>query len=275
MAVYRQVHTTFWNDPEVLEWTAEEKYFYLYLMTNPYTNQIGIYEISKKMMSIQLGYSIHTVSILLQTMIDRRKIDYSEDTREVYLLNWIKYNKSTSPKVTTLIDKELQTVKTSAFAIHYHTLCVDLGIKLKPLSIQYPYSIHTLPQKEQEQEEEKEEEKEQQQEEKEVVVVVDPARNIYNDYAQAGFGIASTVQAEKLAELEKTYGYDWTTDAIKEAALNNVLKISYVDGILKNWKANGRNAQKPQYKNGKEVKKDFTEREYDYDTLEKKLLGWE
>lgn len=99
--------------------------------------------------------------------------------------------------------------------------------------------------------------------------------NIFNQYAKAGFGIASSVQADKLMELEKTYGYDWTSDAIKEAALNNILKISYVEGILKKWRANGRNSPKPQYKNGKEVKKDFSERTYDYDDLERKLLGWD
>lgn len=272
MAVYRQIHTTFWNDPEVLEWTPEEKYFYLYLMTNPYTNQIGIYEISKKMMSMQLGYPIDTVSIHLKTMISRNKIQYSEVTKEIYLLNWIKYNKSTSPKVIVLINKELETVKNQAFTRHYHAMCLNMGLKLKPLSIQYPYGMDTLPQKEQEQEQELEEE--QKQEQKEIVVAVDVNKEIFNDYARAGFGIASSTQADRLIDIETTYGYEWARDAIKEAALNNILKISYVEGILKNWKANGRNAQKPQYKNGKEVKKDFTERNYDYKDEEEKLLGW-
>lgn len=278
MAVYRQIHTTFWNDPEVLEWTPEEKYFYLYLMTNPYTNQIGIYEISKRMMSMQLGYPIDTVSIHLKTMIGRNKIQYSEVTKEIYLLNWIKYNKSTSPKVITLINRELETVKNQAFTKHYHSMCLSIGLKLKPLSIQYPYSIDTLPQKEQEQEQEQEEEKEleeEQEQDKSIVVVVDEKTNIFNDYAKAGFGIASSTQADRLIDIEQTYGYEWTRDAIREAALNNILKITYVEGILKNWKTNGRNAQKPQYKNGKEVKKDFSERTYDYQEEEVKLLGWD
>lgn len=110
-------------------------------------------------------------------------------------------------------------------------------------------------------------------EDKSVVVIV--PNNIFDDYAKAGFGIASSVQADKLIELEETYGYDWTRDAIKEAALQSALRLSYVDGILKNWKAKGRNAARPQYHKGKEVKKDFEEREYDYDDLERKLLGWD
>lgn len=53
MAVYRQVHVSFWQDPWVLELTPEEKYFYLYLMTNSKTKQCGCYEISKKVMCIE------------------------------------------------------------------------------------------------------------------------------------------------------------------------------------------------------------------------------
>lgn len=275
MAVYRQVHITFWTDPNLLEWTAEEKYFYLYLMTNPYTNQCGIYEISKKMISMQIGYPTDTVSILIKTMIERNKILYSEHTNEVFLLNWIKYNKSSSPKVLSLVNKELKVVKNKEFAKLYYSQCLTFGLKLEPLSIEYGYSINTLPQKEQEEEREKEEEKEEEQQQKETEVVVVPQTNIFDEYAKAGFGIASSIQADKLMELEETYGYEWLSDAIKEAALNNVLRISYVDGILKNWKTNGRNAKKPQYKNGKEVTKDFKERDYDYDDLERKLLGWD
>jgi len=139
--------------------------------------------------------------------------------------------------------------------------------------------MNTLPQKEQEEEqEEQEEEKEQQQEKEEpVVVVVDNLHsdNIFSRFEKAGFGLASSVQAEKLMELENNYGFEWTSDAIKKAALSNAFNLNYVEGILKKWKANGRNAPKPQYKNGKEIVKDFKERDYDFDDLEKKLLGWD
>ena len=166
-------------------------------MTNPYTNQTGIYEISKKMMSMQLGYPIDTVSIHIQSLISRSKIRYSDDTKEVYLINWIKYNKSTSPKVITLIDKELESVKNQSFASDYYQRCISIGIKLKPLSIQYPYSIHTHPQQEQEEEQEEEQEREQQQE---AVTVVG---NIFQEYEKCGFGLASSVQAEMLMDFEK------------------------------------------------------------------------
>ena len=34
MAVYRHIHINYWQDGFVLDLTPEEKYFYIYLMTN-------------------------------------------------------------------------------------------------------------------------------------------------------------------------------------------------------------------------------------------------
>ena len=39
MAVYRSVHLSFWTDNKVEDdFTPEDKYFYIYLLTNPQTN---------------------------------------------------------------------------------------------------------------------------------------------------------------------------------------------------------------------------------------------
>jgi len=152
-----------------------------------------------------------------------------------------------------------------------------LNVDIMHTSCQHHARKSTQRETERERETEKETDKETETEKEPepVVVVVDENMNIFTDYAKAGFGIASSTQADRLMELEETYGYEWTSDAIKEAAINNILRITYVEGILKNWKAKGRNAQKPQYKNGKEVKKDFNERTYDYKEEEVKLLGWD
>lgn len=43
------------------EMTPEDKLFYIYLLTNSNTTQIGIYKMTKKEMAFDLGYSIETV----------------------------------------------------------------------------------------------------------------------------------------------------------------------------------------------------------------------
>ena len=74
MAKYRSVQVSFWQDSFVLDLTPEEKYFYLYLMTNPKATQIGIYELPIKVMELETGYNRETVSKLLKRFEEYNKI---------------------------------------------------------------------------------------------------------------------------------------------------------------------------------------------------------
>jgi hypothetical protein len=80
-------------------------------MTNERTKQCGVYEISKKQISFDLGYSIDRVSKMLKFFISKNKIRYNESTNEIGIGNWLKYNFSTSPKVQSCINKEFALVK--------------------------------------------------------------------------------------------------------------------------------------------------------------------
>ncbi|PUF85810.1 DNA replication protein DnaD, partial [Bacillus altitudinis] len=94
MAKFRQVYTTFWNDPKVTEeMTPEDRYFYLYLITNPNTTQIGVYSITKKQMAFDLGYSIESINSLMDRFETHHElIVYNNETRELAIKNWAKYN---------------------------------------------------------------------------------------------------------------------------------------------------------------------------------------
>jgi hypothetical protein len=140
MAIFRKVHTSFWSDSFTSDLTVDQKLFYIYLLTNERTKQCGVYEITKKQISFDLGYSIDKVSILLTYFINKGKIKYNEYTKELAIGNWLKYNFSTSPKVKSCIDKEFKLVKDTVL-------------------IEYVKSMDTLSQEEEEQEEEQEEEK--------------------------------------------------------------------------------------------------------------------
>ena len=111
MAKYRQIHTTFWDDTLILDLTPEQKYFYLYLLTNPNVKQCGIYEISIKQISYQTGYNNDSILNLLELFQNLKKIVYSKETNEIALVNFIKYNGSDSPSIRKCIDKDLKCVK--------------------------------------------------------------------------------------------------------------------------------------------------------------------
>lgn len=56
MASYRNISMDFWTDSKVVDdFTPEDRYIYLYCMTNPHTNLCGCYEVSIK--QINLGFT--------------------------------------------------------------------------------------------------------------------------------------------------------------------------------------------------------------------------
>jgi hypothetical protein len=57
MAVFRKIEISFWQDNFVLELTPEEKFFYLYLMTNSKTRQSGVYSLPVKVIEFETGYN--------------------------------------------------------------------------------------------------------------------------------------------------------------------------------------------------------------------------
>lgn len=137
MAVYRLIHVSFWQDAFVLDLTPEEKYFYIYLMTNSKTSQCGIYELPKRIIETETGYNRETVDKLLQRFIDYGKILYSNETKEIMLLNWLKHNSLNSPKVQSCVKKELENVKNKEFVRIFYTLCIQYGYPIDTLSIDY------------------------------------------------------------------------------------------------------------------------------------------
>ena len=109
MATFRQIKTSFWTDTLVDEnFSPEDKYFYLYLLTNIHTTLCGCYEVSKKKIAEETGYSVESVSSLINRFEKTYGlIRYDEKTYELLILNWSKHNWTESPKFRKLLEKEI------------------------------------------------------------------------------------------------------------------------------------------------------------------------
>lgn len=94
MGINRIVNTDFWEDEKVLDsFSPEDKYFWLYLLTNPRTRQLGIYKLPIKIISFQMGYSDETVKVLIDRFERTYKvIRYNRETQEVAILNYLKWS---------------------------------------------------------------------------------------------------------------------------------------------------------------------------------------
>lgn len=135
MAKYRHVQVQFWQDDFVITLTPEDKYFYLYLLTNTRSNQIGCYSLPKRMIEFETGYNRETVDKLIERFVNYGKIKYSEKTNEVFIFNWWRHNWTKSPKVETCILSEFQRVEDIGFKEELHSLLIDYGYRIDSLSI--------------------------------------------------------------------------------------------------------------------------------------------
>lgn len=170
MAIFRQVHTDFWIDSKVQDtFTANDRYFMLFLLTNPATNMIGCYEMSKKNIAYYMGFDHEkNWETKISTLIDRfvrvhKIIMYDEATKEILILNWAKFNWANNPKYFPKMKNELQNIKSSLYRDILSkklSLLFKTEVKIDSLSIPYQYPIDSLTRVENENENDKENENE-------------------------------------------------------------------------------------------------------------------
>lgn len=64
-------------------------------------------------------------------------------------------------------------------------------------------------------------------------------RNVFELFESEGFGTLSSFLAERLGLLIDQYTEKWVCEAMKRAALQGKRNLSYVEGILRRWQAEG------------------------------------
>ena len=135
MKNYRNVSQSFWNDSKVDDdFSPEDKYFMLYLLTNPHTSVCGCYEISMKQMERETGYNSDTIARLISRMQDvHNVIRYDQETKEVLIINWHKYNWTKSEKLMKAVVYAADHIKSEVFKQYV----------IDTVSIRYGYPIDT------------------------------------------------------------------------------------------------------------------------------------
>lgn len=86
----RSVNTKFWDDSFIVDLSPNEKLLFLYLLTNPLTNTLGVYEITLKRISFDTGLKVETILKALEGFGRLKKVFYFPDKNMVILPNFIK-----------------------------------------------------------------------------------------------------------------------------------------------------------------------------------------
>ncbi|HDX9652516.1 TPA: DnaD domain protein [Bacillus wiedmannii] len=246
MAVYRPVQVSYWQDAFVLDLTPEEKYFYLYLMTNSKTSQSGIYELPLRVIEMDTGYNRETVEKLLERFAEYGKINYNKKIKEIMLLNWLKFNAITNMNIEKCVLKEIQSIKDEDFLLDFYETCLELEkqqeFKIPRIKEYFQARFEWLargfetPAKEETKEETKTETKEEAESRPEEKKVAED--NPIAFYEQ-NFGVIKPFVAEGINAWVNDLNEQLVIKAMKIALEKNAPNMSYVQGILRDWHAKG------------------------------------
>ncbi|MEW6856414.1 hypothetical protein ABG752_11540 [Streptococcus iniae] len=124
----RMVETDFWQDEKVIEqFSPEDKYFMMYLLTNPKVTSIGIYKFRKKVVAFELGYTLDSVKVLLDRFENKyQMIKYNDSTQEIAVLNCLKYtiNKGGKP-IESMVDREIKNIDDGGLILATYNRMID------------------------------------------------------------------------------------------------------------------------------------------------------
>lgn len=165
MAKYRTTQMGYWNDPYIERLSKDGKLLYIYMITSPHTNNLGVLEVTLKKIAYETDIDVETIDGLLNQMERDGKVVRDRDT--IWLVKFIKHQCTVSSLLLKGLRSEVQEISSvkilKAMSIRYPQLEIPSDAFLSEantLSIPYQYPSDTLsiPSEEQEQEQELEQE---------------------------------------------------------------------------------------------------------------------
>src|SRR5258707_11230774 len=94
MSTQRYISTSFWDDKWIRTLSPEQRYVYMYLLTNPQTNIAGIYQITIDRISFDTGYSIAELRDIFESFLGMGKAIF-HDEEWMILPTWTKHQRVT------------------------------------------------------------------------------------------------------------------------------------------------------------------------------------
>ena len=246
MAKYRAIYTKLWSDPDFQDYNKDQKLLFIYLCTNPYTSESGIYNITFRTINNDLDIGLETVSKLLENG-NLKNVHYDFENKFVFVKNFRRYNAGGEPELmkkcikneylnsscTPLWQEFVKTYpkfeesikEVSIDIVKDITITKDNGNGNDPI----PNGSKTVV---------AERDKGIDNGSKTDNQPLDSKPTIYDLYEQ-NIGIITSVIADELKVIEENYKYEWFAEALKIAVENNARKLVYIKSILERWNRDG------------------------------------
>lgn len=149
MAKYRTTQMGYWNDPYIERLSKDGKLLYIYMITSPHTNNLGVLEVTLKKIAYETDIDAETIEGLLNQMERDGKVVRDRDI--IWLVKFIKHQCSVSPQLWKSMSAdalEVDSVKIlKAMSARYPQLGIPshmLSDETDTLSIPYQYPMDAL-----------------------------------------------------------------------------------------------------------------------------------
>ena len=224
MADFRNIFTRIWHDKWFTSLEPDEKLLFIYLWSNERTSVCGMYELPLRTIIFETDLSKDRVIKILEKFQQAKKIFYIDDV--LWVVNFQKYNNSgNSVKVQTRINKDYEMTRDGEVKRLY---AEANKIPYPSLKIPYPKKFYDT---ETDTDTEKETERE----------TETNFSRVFSSY-QKNIGLLTEAISESLKDDIDHYSDEWVIEAINEATRKEKRSLSYVEGILKTWKREGKNS---------------------------------
>lgn len=140
----RLIDTELWNNEQIVEeFTCDDKYFWLYLLTSPHGSICGVMRYSPAIIGRDMGLHKDTIENLVYRFENNYKLIFvDKETKELLILNWYKWNWSTSGKLLQSVLNSKETIK-SAFIQELVQERIDF-VTGKTDRVSIPYAYPTI-----------------------------------------------------------------------------------------------------------------------------------
>ena len=242
MSVKRVVDTSLWSNVRLVnEFSAEDKYFMLYILTNQYVRQCGIYKLPKRIISFEMGYTVEAIECILDRFQNAYKIiAYDHGTNEIAILSYLKHAivKGGKPVYDCLekdysdvVNKDLIGIVYDFLEPHFRRSTKETDKIIEKIMLEQISKnddTSTIRPRYAGNDNENDNENE---EEETTAAAVEGLKEIVKVYEQE-IGTITPIIAEEIELFLDDLPEDLITRAIQEASIHNVKSWKYISSIL-------------------------------------------
>jgi len=116
--LYQKIEVKIWNDKKFRELSGNAKYLFLYLLTSPHSNSIGLYVLPKGYILEDLNWDFERLGGPFGELLDKGFIGYDETVRVIFIKNQLRHRPLENPNQVAGALKVLKALpKTPLFSM--------------------------------------------------------------------------------------------------------------------------------------------------------------